>query len=305
MKRALVIDGGGLKGIIPATVVDQIEQKEGRPIYEQFDLICGTSTGSVIGGALSAGVPGSELRQLYYETVPELFTPRNRFLPKNWFVAEKYDPDPFITLLKQKTTWKKFKQTKTLFLTTAFNLCSRRTHFLHSDDSSENHYGLAEVISWSALSAALYFGKICVGDFKWQYHTPAGEIVNKFGAVFQDGGQGTQNSPITAAILEMLRRWKNEDIEILSLGCGDQDDYVPYEKASKSGVIKQVGRYFGQARLESGVLQHIGAEALDSSWKSFSFRRLNCKINSKLDKLDGRKYVKDYIALGKMLAKKY
>lgn len=305
MKRGLVIDGGGLKGIIPATVIEHIENKEGKPIYEMFDLICGTSTGSVIGGVLSSGVPGSIIRKLYYETVPGLFTPRNRFLPKNWFIAEKYDRDPFINLLKRETHWMKLKNARTLFLTTAFNLCSGRTHFIHSDDTSENTYSMTDVISWSALSAALYFGKICVGDFKWQYHKPDGQIVNKVGAVFQDGGQGTQNSPVTAAIIEMVSRWKNEDIDILSIGCGDQDDLITYDKAKKTGVIKQVQSYFGQARSESGIVQHLGAEVLDKNWKNFSFRRLNCAINKKQDALDGRKYVKDYIQLGKALCKKY
>lgn len=305
MKRVLVIDGGGMKGIIPAFVVEAIESKEGRSCYNIFDLICGTSTGSVIGGVLAAGVHGDIIRKLYCETVPKLFTPRNRFNPLTWNKPEKYDRQPFIDEIDRRINCCKFSDCKTLFLTTAFNLCSNRTHFLHSDDPTENYYGLSSVISWSALSAALYFGKICVADYPWKHFTPAGEVVKKVGAVFHDGGQGTQNSPVTAAIIEAIGRWPGEEIEILSIGCGDQDIIVDYEKARKTTFVRQIASFFGQARTESSVVQHIGAGVLDKYWTKFHFRRMNATIAKNQDALDGKKYVKDYIDIGRRLARTY
>ena len=74
MKRALVIDGGGLKGIIPAIVCKKIEEREKKPIHELFDLICGTSTGAVIGGTLAAGVSAADIADLYITKVPKFFT---------------------------------------------------------------------------------------------------------------------------------------------------------------------------------------------------------------------------------------
>jgi len=43
--RILAIDGGGIRGIIPAVVLAAIEKQSGKPICELFDLIAGTSTG--------------------------------------------------------------------------------------------------------------------------------------------------------------------------------------------------------------------------------------------------------------------
>src|SRR3954454_2165256 len=54
--RILSIDGGGIWGLIPATLLDHIERKTGRPICELFDLIAGTSTGGII--ALALTMPG-------------------------------------------------------------------------------------------------------------------------------------------------------------------------------------------------------------------------------------------------------
>ncbi len=41
----LSIDGGGIRGIIPAMVLADIERRTGRRIAELFDLIAGTSRG--------------------------------------------------------------------------------------------------------------------------------------------------------------------------------------------------------------------------------------------------------------------
>ena len=56
--RILSIDGGGIRGIIPAKVLEELEvqiQKEtpGIKLYEYFDLICGTSTGAILAIAVA------------------------------------------------------------------------------------------------------------------------------------------------------------------------------------------------------------------------------------------------------------
>jgi len=39
--RILSIDGGGIRGIIPAMVLAELERRTGRPICKLFDLIAG------------------------------------------------------------------------------------------------------------------------------------------------------------------------------------------------------------------------------------------------------------------------
>ena len=50
----LAIDGGGIKGLIPATFLQAIEARIGKPSYQLFDLIGGTSTGGIISVALTS-----------------------------------------------------------------------------------------------------------------------------------------------------------------------------------------------------------------------------------------------------------
>lgn len=47
-RRVLSIDGGGIRGIIPAMVLNYIEERTGKRIATMFDLIAGTSTGGIL-----------------------------------------------------------------------------------------------------------------------------------------------------------------------------------------------------------------------------------------------------------------
>ena len=51
--RILAIDGGGIRGILPAMVLADLERRTNRPIIDLFDLIVGTSTGGLVALALS------------------------------------------------------------------------------------------------------------------------------------------------------------------------------------------------------------------------------------------------------------
>jgi patatin-like phospholipase/acyl hydrolase len=71
--RVLSIDGGGIRGIIPATVLVELEKICNKRIFQLFDLIAGTSTGGILALGLTAPRLGalpptaSELRNLYLE----------------------------------------------------------------------------------------------------------------------------------------------------------------------------------------------------------------------------------------------
>ncbi|KAJ9447706.1 Patatin-like protein 2 [Diplonema papillatum] len=80
----LSIDGGGIRGLIPALIMDFMEKQTGRRICELFDLVAGTSTGGILSilSALpeeagsttpSSRTTGEELIKLYKERGAEIF----------------------------------------------------------------------------------------------------------------------------------------------------------------------------------------------------------------------------------------
>jgi patatin-like phospholipase/acyl hydrolase len=91
----LSIDGGGIRGVIPAMVLAHIEEKVERPIAELFDVIAGTSTGGLI--ALGLTRPGAGGRPKFsagevvaiYEDDGRTIFPHETFGRLRQFVEEK------------------------------------------------------------------------------------------------------------------------------------------------------------------------------------------------------------------------
>jgi len=77
--RALSIDGGGIRGIIPATILMQLEAETGKRVFELFDVIVGTSTGGILALAATCAQadgrpkPMSQIRSLYLDRGPNIF----------------------------------------------------------------------------------------------------------------------------------------------------------------------------------------------------------------------------------------
>jgi hypothetical protein len=89
MKTLLAIDGGGIRGLIAARVLAELEERTGKPVADGFDLVAGTSTGGIL--ALGLSLPGdsgapkyaaAELADLYREHGAEIF-PQSRWTLRN------------------------------------------------------------------------------------------------------------------------------------------------------------------------------------------------------------------------------
>ncbi|MES2294356.1 MAG: patatin-like phospholipase family protein [Pseudomonadota bacterium] len=76
--RILSLDGGGAKGFYSLGVLREIEGMVRAPLCEKFDLIFGTSTGSIIAALLALGKSVSEISELYEEHVPMVMMEKSR-----------------------------------------------------------------------------------------------------------------------------------------------------------------------------------------------------------------------------------
>jgi patatin-like phospholipase/acyl hydrolase len=75
----LSIDGGGIRGILPAIFLAEVERRTGKPIASLFDLIAGSSTGGML--ALIANIPNEIGQPLYRaDQFADLYTQRAKVI---------------------------------------------------------------------------------------------------------------------------------------------------------------------------------------------------------------------------------
>jgi patatin-like phospholipase/acyl hydrolase len=90
-KRILSLDGGGIRGILTLQFLETIEtlvkQRLGRNalLCDYFDLIGGTSIGSIIAAGLACGMSVDALQKIYKKLGADVFQPGGlaRFLPES------------------------------------------------------------------------------------------------------------------------------------------------------------------------------------------------------------------------------
>jgi len=97
-KRILSLDGGGIRGILTleylAVIEDILKKRSGRDDFllcDYFDLIGGTSTGSIIAAGLACGMSVDELKRLYRDVGESVFV--SKFWKKG-ILAPKFPSGP-------------------------------------------------------------------------------------------------------------------------------------------------------------------------------------------------------------------
>jgi patatin-like phospholipase/acyl hydrolase len=70
--RILSLDGGGAKGVYTLGVLKEVEAACNRPLCEIFNLVYGTSTGSIIAALIALGFRVEEIEKLYFDLTPAI-----------------------------------------------------------------------------------------------------------------------------------------------------------------------------------------------------------------------------------------
>jgi patatin-like phospholipase/acyl hydrolase len=114
-RRILCIDGGGIKGVLPAAFLKTLEEDLEQPIGSYFDLIVGTSTGGILAIGLGLGLSANEILEFYKTSGPVIFGQKaDPSAPQSWlarkikgfrnvrrFIEPKHDADILAGKLKK------------------------------------------------------------------------------------------------------------------------------------------------------------------------------------------------------------
>jgi patatin-like phospholipase/acyl hydrolase len=225
--RVLAIDGGGIRGLIPALVLAEIESRTGKRVAELFDLIAGTSTGGILACALTRpgddGGPrytAQELTELYVSEGPKIF--HSDLLHTVESVGgvfdEKYQNTGLVAALERYLGDALLSETLIPVFVTAYDIEHRRAFFFRTE--GEWDHRLADV-ALATSSAPTYFEPAQVGGF---------------GLI--DGGVFASN-PSLCAYVDLLKMGVAPDLKVLcSLGTGEQIHPFRYEDARGWGLLE-------------------------------------------------------------------
>jgi patatin-like phospholipase/acyl hydrolase len=219
--KILSIDGGGMKGVIPAQYLKNIEEEIGEPIHEYFDLLTGTSTGGIICLGLSSGMSASQITQLYTVEGKRIFGKKQSI--KGVFKA-LYSNETLKGILQEKFSDKKIKDANTM-------LCipSIEHHKAEPKVYKTPHH--VEYITDSER----YMWEVGLATSAAPYYFPAANIGEDECKI--DGGLWA-NNPVLVGIAEAKKiGFQFEQIKVLSIGTGDSLYSADNKIAETGGLL--------------------------------------------------------------------
>lgn len=236
--RILSIDGGGIRGYIPALVLAEIEKRTGKRIAEMFDMIAGTSTGGIL--ALGLTIPdengnpkytAEDLSNLYLENGKTIFSRSiwQKIRSASGIADEKYGQDGIESVLKKYFGDFNLSDTLVDVLITSYDLEKRKPLFFKSTKAKQDNNRNFKV--WEAAratsAAPTYFEPLELFTKNRAKH---------FGLV--DGGVFA-NNPAMCAYAEATAMG-NTDLMVLSIGTGETNKPYAYSDAKTWGLVKWI-----------------------------------------------------------------
>jgi hypothetical protein len=259
--RILTIDGGGIRGLIPALVLAELERRletevgGPRPISDCFHLLAGTSTGGLIALGLAAPDPDArgrprlraeDLVRLYREDGPRIFKRGllRRLLSLDGWLAPKYSADALARSLAKRLGEARLRDALRDVLVTSYDMGDREPHFFkrwRAAESEERNPPLVEA-GLATAAAPTYFPSHGIDD-----------------RALVDGGVFASN-PTVAAIVEALKRrdepadLRPHEMLVVSLGTGVREAGFEQRQVKGWGKIGWIRPSRGEAPLLGAVL---------------------------------------------------
>jgi patatin-like phospholipase/acyl hydrolase len=228
MKKILSIDGGGIRGIIPASVLIKLEQQTNKPVRECFDFIAGTSTGALITAAVAAGVSAERILAIYTGRSNEIFSPPQPLADvKRVAEGYMYDPNNIKNVLVSEfgaaANWA-INDSPVKILITAKAANRHPWYFVPDNPKNAQTTGKFPLVDCAVSSACgpTYFKPWNIPEIGWLF----------------DGGTGIAANPVYQACVEAFYydTFVPEETLVVSLGTG----YFPGSSDPPSGLLATI-----------------------------------------------------------------
>lgn len=236
--QVLSIDGGGIRGIVPALVLAELERLTERRVAELFDLIAGTSTGGILALGLTMEGPGNR-PQYRAEELAALYEGEGRhiFSRSRWhqvtalgnLIEEKYPSAGLDEVLARYYGKAMLSEALADVLVPAYEIELRAPFFFRSSRArgSPDYDFPVRVAAHATSAAPTYFEPVQA--------YPEGE-----GGPYAliDGGVYA-NNPAMCAFVEAITSYPEvSEILVVSLGTGEATRPIAYDAARGWGLAE-------------------------------------------------------------------
>lgn len=232
MVTVLSVDGGGIRGIIPATFLAEFEKRTGKPICELFDLIAGTSTGGLLAAGLALpdenGSPKYTAQQMlaaYFEDGSSIFHKSlfRQIMTLGGLIGPKYSGRPLEKTLASYLGDARLHEVLTELLIPAYDMASStpwffKTSYARQTRTPAGNPLLVEVVR-ATTAAPTYFPPLSME-----------------GHCMIDGGVFAGN-PALCAYAQARNVYPDEtEFLVVSLGTGQEPHNLPCSKIRGWGI---------------------------------------------------------------------
>ena len=245
--RILSIDGGGIKGIVPAVILlhlenllKQLSKNQNSRIHDYFDLFSGASTGAIIiAGLLSpdknnrAKYSSEEILELYLENGHIIFNSSlfQEIKSVSGIVNVKYDPEGLESIFEKYFGKSELKGLLKPSLIPVYDLSRGKNYFFRQQKAliSPRHNFYVKDLLRGATSALSYFPPSQISTVNGLEHR-----------CFIDGGVFA-NNPALSAYAEFRYHNSNlhaKDTMMLSLGTGRKTTNLDCEVTANWGAAE-------------------------------------------------------------------
>lgn len=287
--KILSLDGGGIRGVMAARILQEIEQqiqeRKGQSLQEYFDLVAGTSTGSLIAGALIAGMDSNQIINLYKNETLEIFPYQTRWSTKRLPLIFKYGPSaPKFSneglinvmkkyLIKNQVPIKIKDVIKPHILIVAYDM------YLDEPCFFINHYPrwYSDIPLW----------EICVSSASAPTYFPPYELKNKGKSCPHiDGGVAANNPTLPAIAYGIKLGHKLEEISVLSIGTGENTTSYQFQEIVEWGLSEWAVRLFSVLMNAQARTDYLVSEQITGISNAKGFLRLQFKLTGVSQAID-------------------
>ncbi|MDF3048155.1 MAG: hypothetical protein K0R73_1273 [Candidatus Midichloriaceae bacterium] len=227
----LSVDGGGVRGIIPARLLKEIELRTGKTIPELFDLALGTSTGGLITIASACNFNSNDMIDLYQNSSAKIFpySVMRAIATVGGLEGPKYDRDALDTLLEEYFGDTLLSEANFPICITSYNLDTAAPEIWSSEDVIKGFSPDVKLkdLAGATSAAPTYFAPKEFYDSEGVLHHAI------------DGGMFL-NNPQIYAINEVLKHnpgIAREEILVVSIGTGNVELKWDTEALKNAGIL--------------------------------------------------------------------